>query len=145
MKFFWPILLICLVFGNTKPDEKALNRLAKVTKFLKVIDNINERKRKLQSTDDTTDGDTTDDSQISLNSSRTGINSSRLDEDMGYQTGNSKAPYQIKRFYLFHQNKDEEFFTFRMLWAFLQMRVPTSIKMRLLVLYATVILRKLED
>ena len=146
MKFFWPILLICLVLGNTKADEKDLNKLVKASKFLKVISDIKEGKRKLQqSTDDTTDGDTTDDSQISLNSSRTGIDPGRLDDDMGYQTGNSNAPYQIKRFYLFHQNKDDEFFTFRMLWAFLQMRVPTSIKMRLLVLYATGRLRNLED
>jgi len=146
MKFFWPILLICLILGNTEPDEKALNKLAKVAKFLKVISDIKEGKRKLQqSTDDTTDGDTTDDSQISLNSSRTGIDPGRLDDEMGYRTGNSNAPYQIKRFYLFHQNQGEEFFTFRMLWAFLQMRVPTSIKMRLLVLYATGRLRNLED
>jgi hypothetical protein len=146
MKFFWPILLICLVLGNTKADEKDLNKLVKVVKFLKVIGDIKEGKRKLQqSTDDTTDGDTTDDSQISLNSSKTGIDPSKLDDDMGYQTGNSSANYQIKKFYLFSQKKGDDYFLFHMLWAFLQRRVPSSIKMRLLVLYATSRLRNLED
>ena len=103
MKFFWPILLVCLVFGNTKPDEKALNRLAKVSKFLKVIDNINERKRKLQSTDDTT-GDTTDEATIG-NNTVIPINSTYANEPMERQTGNENAPFQIRDFFTYFQFK----------------------------------------
>ena len=143
MKFFWPILLICLVFGNTKPDEKALNGLAKVAKFLKVIDNINERKRKLQSTDDTT-GDTTDEATIG-NNTVIPINSTFATEPMERQTGNENAPFQIRDFYDFHQEPHEPFFSFSMLFAFIKKRIASLITMRLRIVYASRRLRNLAD
>ena len=143
MKFFWPILLICLVFGNTKPDEKALNRMAKVAKFLKVIDNINERKRKLQSTDDTT-GDTTDEATIG-NNTVIPINSSYANEPMERQTGNKNAPFQIIDFFNFDQKEDDPFFSFSMLFAFIGRKIASLITMRLRIVYASRRLRNLAD
>ena len=143
MKFFWPILLICLVFGNTKPDEKALNGLAKVAKFLKVIDNINERKRKLQSTDDTT-GDTTDEATIG-NNTVLPIDKDYATQNMSRQTGNKSAPFQIIDFFNFDQKEDDPFFSFSMLFAFIGRKIASLITMRLRIVYASRRLRNLAD
>ena len=141
MKFFWPILLVCLVFGNTKPDEKALNRLAKVAKFLKVIDNINERKRKLQSTDDTT-GDTTDEATIG-NNTVIPIDSDFAKAPMERKTGNKSAPFQIIDFFNFDQKEDDAFFSFNMLFEFIKKRIASLITMRLRIVYTSRRLRNL--
>ena len=143
MKFFWPILLICLVFGNTKPDEKALNKLAKVAKFLKVIDNINERKRKLQSTDDTT-GDTTDEATIG-NNTVIPIDSDFATAPMQRKTGNKSAPFQIIDFFNFDQKADDAFFSFNMLFQFILKKIASLITMRLRIVYASRRLRNLAD
>ena len=143
MKFFWPILLICLVFGNTKPDEKALNRLGKVAKFLKVIDNINERKRKLQSTDDTT-GDTTDEGTIG-NNTVLPMSSEEATRKMERQTGNKNAPFQIIDFFNFEQNEREPFFSFSMIFEFIKKKIASLITMRLRIVYASRRLRNLVD
>ena len=143
MKFFWPILLICLVFGNTKPDEKGLNNLAKVAKFLKVIDNINERKRKLQSTDDTT-GDTTDEATIG-NNTVLPIDKDYATRKMDRQTGNESAPFQIRDFFNFDQKEDEPFFSFSMIFAFIKKKIVSLITMRLRIVYASRRLRNLAD
>ena len=143
MKFFWPILLICLVFGNTKPDEKALNRLGKVAKFLKVIDNINERKRKLQSTDDTT-GDTTDEGTIG-NNTVLPMSSDEATRKMDRQTGNKSAPFQIIDFFNFDQKESEPFFSFSMFFAFIKKKIASLITMRLRIVYASRRLRNLVD
>ena len=142
MKFFLPILFICLVLGNTKKDEKTLNKLAKTVKFLKLIGDINERKRKLQqSTDDTTD-DTTE--EITLDSKRTPI---RI-EDARNNTKQRKignittANYHIKEFYGF-DDQGYDYFTFFMVFIF-KVRIPKWIKMRLKVIYATRRLRNLD-
>ena len=143
MKFFWPILLICLVFGNTKPDEKALNRLAKVAKFLKVIDNKNERKRKLQSTDDTT-GDTTDEGTIG-NNTVLPMSSEEATRKMERQTGNKNAPFQIIDFFNFDQKESEPFFSFSMFFQFIKKKIAPLITMRLRIVYASRRLRNLAD
>ena len=141
MKFFWPILLIFLILGNTKPDEKALNKLAKVAKFLKVIDEINERKRKLQQSTDDTTGDTTE--EITLDSKRTEITIDQAKNNTKQRKiGNiTTANYHIKEFYGFDQGYD--YFTFFMVFIF-KVRIPKWIKMRLKVIYATRRLRNLD-
>ena len=143
MKFFWPILLIFLILGNTKPDEKALNKLAKVAKFLKVIDEINERKRKLQQSTDDTTGDTTE--EITLDSNRTEISIKDAQENKKERKiGNiTTANYHIKEFYGFNQSAADDYFTFFMVFIF-KVRIPKWIKMRLKVIYATRRLRNLD-
>ena len=140
MKFFWPILLIYLVLGNTKTDEKTFNKLAKVVKF---IGDINERKRKLeQSTDDTT-GDTTD--------GKVGLDDPRREISVGEATKNNKerkkgdpnARYQIKDFYGFTQFPEDDFFKFFMIFNF-RLRIPKWIKMRLKIIYESRLLRNLD-
>ena len=141
MKFFWPILLICLVLGNTKADEKDLNKLVKVVKFLKVISDINEGKRKLQQSTDDTTGDTTE--EITLDSKRTEITEDEAKNNTKQRKiGNiTTANYHIKEFYGFDQGYN--YFTFFMVFIF-KVRIPKWIKMRLKVIYATRRLRNLD-
>ena len=143
MKFFWPILLICLVLGNTKADEKDLNKLVKVVKFLKVIGDIKEGKRKLQQSTDDTTGDTTE--EITLDSNRTEIpieeaKKNKKERKIGNIT---TANYYIKEFYGFNQSEADDYFTFFMVFIF-KVRIPKWIKMRLKVIYATRRLRNLD-
>lgn len=144
MKFFWPILLIYLVLGNTKTDEKTLNKLTKVVKFLKVFDDINERKRKLQQSTDDTTGDTTDGAVIG-NNTVLPINKDYATEKMNRTTGNENAPFHIKDFKNFKQNAIDPFFTFDMVFAFFQRTIVSLITMRLRIVYAPRSLRNLED
>ena len=142
MKFFLPILFICLVLGNTKTDEKTLNKLAKTVKFLKLIGDINERKRKLQQSTDDTTGDTTE--EITLDSNRTEIPINEATNNKKQrQTTNTNANYQIKEFYGFEQNQADDYFTFFMVFIF-KVRIPKWIKMRLKIIYATGRLRNLD-
>ena len=59
--------------------------------------------------------------------------------------GNSSAPYQIKKFYGFKQNKADTFFSFHMFFSFLRKIIASYIKMRLRILYSASRLRNLED
>ena len=144
MKFFWPILLIYLVLGNAKTHEKTLNKLAKVVKFLKVFDDINERKRKLQQSTDDTTGDTTD-GAVTGNNTVLPINKDYATEKMNRTTGNENAPFHIKDFKNFKQNAIDPFFTFDMVFAFFQRTIVSLITMRLRIVYAPRSLRNLED
>ena len=44
MKFFWPILLICLVLGNSLKDKEALHEETKDYVFLKTLNELSEKK-----------------------------------------------------------------------------------------------------
>ena len=144
MKFFWPILLIYLVLGNAKTHEKTLNKLDKVVKFLKVLDDINERKRKLQQSTDDTTGDTTD-GEVIGNNTVLPINKDYATEKMNRTTGNENAPFHIKDFKNFNQRAIDPFFTFDMVFAFFQRTIVSLITMRLRIVYAPRSLRNLED
>ena len=142
MKFFLPILFICLVLGNTKTDEKILNNLTKTVKFLKLIGDINERIRKLQQSTDDTTGDTTE--EITLDSKRTEISiDDAKNNTKQRQTTNTNAKYLIKEFYGFEQKQEDDYFTFFMVFIF-KVRIPKWIKMRLKIIYATGRLRNLD-
>ena len=145
MKFFWPILLICLVLGNTKADEKDLNKLAKVAKFLKVIGDINEGKRKLQQSTDDTTGDTTDEGQTGFNETLIPIDPSEATKPLPRNRGLTNLPYQVKKFYGFKQEYAKDFFIFFMIFQFKNVDIPRIIRMRLRILFSTRRLRNLEE
>ena len=145
MKFFWPILLICLVLGNTKADEKDLNKLAKVVKFLKVIGDINEGKRKLQQSTDDTTGDTTDEGQTGFNETLITIPTNDATKELPRNKDKTNLPYQVKKFYGFKQEYANDFFIFFMIFQFKNVDIPRIIRMRLRILYSTRRLRNLED
>ena len=145
MKFFWPILLICLVLGNTKADEKDLNKLAKVAKFLKVIGDINEGKRKLQQSTDDTTGDTTDEGQTGFNETLIDIPPNEATKELPRNRGLTNLPYQVKKFYGFKQEYANDFFIFFMIFQFKNVDIPRIIRMRLRILFSTRRLRNLEE
>ena len=145
MKFFWPILLICLVLGNTKADEKDLNKLGKVVKFLKVISDINEGKRKLQQSTDDTTGDTTDEGQTGFNETLINIPPKDATDELPRNRGKSNLPYQVKKFYGFKQEYANDFFIFFMIFQFRNVDIPRIIRMRLRILFSTRRLRNLEE
>ena len=140
MKFFWPILLICLVLGNSLKDKEALHKVTKDYVFLKTLNELNEKNknRKLQDTD-TTDG------EVSADDPPKPISAADATAPMERNKGNSSAPYQIKKFYGFKQNKADTFFSFHMFFSFLRKIIASYIKMRLRILYSASRLRNLED
>ena len=140
MKFFWPILLICLVFGNSLKDKEALHEETKDYVFLKTLYELSEKNknRKLQDTD-TTDG------EVSADDPPKPISAADATAPMERNKGNSSAPYQIKKFYGFKQNKADTFFSFHMFFSFLRKIIASYIKMRLRILYSASRLRNLED
>ena len=140
MKFFWPILLICLILGNSLKDKEALHEVTKDYVFLKNLYELSEKNknRKLQDTD-TTDG------EVSADDPPKPITAEEATEPMERQKGNSSAPYQIKKFYGFKQNKADTFFSFHMFFSFLRKIIASYIKMRLRILYSASRLRNLED
>lgn len=140
MKFFWPILLICLVLGNSLKDKEALHEVTKDYVFLKTLNELNEKNknRKLQDTD-TTDG------EVSADDPPKPISAADATAPMERNKGNSSAPYQIKKFYGFKQNKADTFFSFHMFFSFLRKIIASYIKMRLRILYSASRLRNLED
>ena len=145
MKFFWPILLICLVLGNIKADEKDLNKLVKVVKFLKAIGDINEGKRKLQQSTDDTTGDTTDEGQTGFNETLIPIDPSEATKPLPRNRGLTNLPYQVKKFYGFKQEYANDFFIFFMIFQFRNVDIPRIIRMRLRILFSTRRLRNLEE
>ena len=140
MKFFWPILLICLVLGNSLKDKEALHEETKDYVFLKTLYELSEKNknRKLQDTD-TTDG------EVSADDPPKPITAEEATEPMERQKGNSSAPYQIKKFYGFNQERTANKFTFHMFFSFLRKIIASYIKMRLRILYSASRLRNLED
>ena len=140
MKFFWPILLICLVLGNSLKDKEALHEVTKDYVFLKTLNELGEKNknRKLQDTD-TTDG------EVSADDPPKPISAADATAPMERNKGNSSAPYQIKKFYGFKQNKADTFFSFHMFFSFLRKIIASYIKMRLRILYSASRLRNLED
>ena len=140
MKFFWPILLICLVLGNSLKDKEALHEVTKDYVFLKTLNELSEKNknRKLQDTD-TTDG------EVSADDPPKPISAADATAPMERNKGNSSAPYQIKKFYGFKQNKADTFFSFHMFFSFLRKIIASYIKMRLRILYSASRLRNLED
>jgi len=140
MKFFWPILLICLVLGNSLKDKEALHKATKTYVFLKNLYELSEKNknRKLQDTD-TTDG------EVSADDPPKPITAEEATEPMERQKGNSSAPYQIKKFYGFKQERTANKFTFHMFFSFLGKIIASYIKMRLRILYSPSRLRNLED
>ena len=140
MKFFWPILLICLVLGNSLKDKEALHEETKDYVFLKNLYELSEKNknRKLQDTD-TTDG------EVSADDPPKPISAADATAPMERNKGNSSAPYQIKKFYGFKQNKADTFFSFHMFFSFLRKIIASYIKMRLRILYSASRLRNLED
>ena len=141
MKFFWPIFLICIVLGNSLQDKENLKKVGKVYMFLKTLYELRDKNlnRKLQENTDTTDG------EIGVDEDPKPIEAAAATEDLPKNTGNSSAPYQIKKFYGFKQKKEDAFFTFHMFFSFLQKLIAKVIKMRLRILYAPSRLRNLED
>ena len=140
MKFFWPILLICLVLGNSLKDKEASHKVTKAYVFLKTLNELSEKNknRKLQDTD-TTDG------EVSADDPPKPISAADATAPMERNKGNSSAPYQIKKFYGFKQNKADTFFSFHMFFSFLRKIIASYIKMRLRILYSPSRLRNLED
>ena len=141
MKFFWPILLICIVLGNSLQDKETLKKVGKVYMFLKTLYELRDKNlnRKLQENTDTTDG------EVSVDEDPKPISTTEATEDLPKNKGNSSAPYQIKKFYGFKQNKADPFFNFHMFFSFLGELIAKVIKMRLRILYAPSRLRNLED
>jgi hypothetical protein len=140
MKFFWPILLICLVLGNSLKDKEALHEETKDYVFSNTLYELSEnnKNRKLQDTD-TTDG------EVSADDPPKPISAADATAPMERNKGNSSAPYQIKKFYGFKQNKADTFFSFHMFFSFLRKIIASYIKMRLRILYSASRLRNLED
>ena len=145
MKFFWPILLICLVLGNIKADEKDLNKLVKVVKFLKVIGDIKEGKRKLQQSTDDTTGDTTDEGQTGFNETLISIPPNDATKDLPRNKDKTNLPYQVEKFYGFKSEYAKDFFNFFMILRFINVDIPRIIRMRLRILFSTRRLRNLEE
>jgi len=143
MKFFWPILLVCVIFCQAKPDMK---KVAKVLHLMKRYSQLTELERKLEDlTDVPTDDQATDSGNVTVDSPTQNISAENATAPMRRQTGNSNANYQIKSFYGFKQEREASSFSFFMIFSFIQRLIGRIIKMRLRLLYATSRLRNLED
>jgi len=117
-----------------------LHEVTKDYVFLKTLNELSEKNknRKLQDTD-TTDG------EVSADDPPKPISAADATAPMERNKGNSSAPYQIKKFYGFKQNKADTFFSFHMFFSFLRKIIASYIKMRLRILYSASRLRNLED
>ena len=141
MKFFWPILLICIVLGNSLQDKATLNKIGKVYVFLKTLYEQRDKNRKLQ---ENTDG-VSDEGEVTANSSAFNMTESEATATMNKTTGKTDLPYQIKGFYGFTQNAADNFFKFHMFFSFWKKVIAAYIRMRLRISYATKRLRNLEE
>ena len=143
MKFFLPILLICVILCQAKPDKK---KVAKVLQLMKKYSQLTELERKLEDlTDVTTDVEGTDEANVTVDTPTQNITATEAIAPMKRQTGNSSANYQIRSFYGFTQNKEDNYFSFFMIFSFIQRLIGRVIKMRLRLLYATSRLRNLQE
>ena len=141
MKFFWPILLICIVLGNSLQDKATLNKIGKVYVFLKNLYELRDKNRKLQ---ENTDG-ISDEGEVTANSSAFNMTESEATAPMNKTTGKTDLPYQIKGFYGFTQKAADNFFKFHMFFSFWKKVIAAYIRMRLRISYATKRLRNLEE
>ena len=144
MKFFWPILLICIFFCQAEPNTK---KVAKVLHLMKRYSQLTKLERKLE---DITDVPTDDEgSQNSTNGTvdepTKNINASEATKDMYRNTDNPNANYHIRKFYGFRQERDAVWFYFNMIFSYIGRRIGRLIRMRLLILYNTNRLRNLEE
>ena len=135
MKYFWAILLLCITLGNAYPNKE------RISKFLKhLIEMKKDEKRKLQTTDDTTDGG----NDNGVNAPPENITAEDAKKNMTKTTGKSGSPYQIKKFYGFKQKAEDTFFIFHMFFSFIKRKIARVIKMRILIIYTSRRLRNLE-
>ena len=143
MKFFLPILLICVILCQAKPEKK---KVAKVLQLMKKYSQLTELERKLEDlTDVTTDVEGTDEANVTVDTPTQNITATEAIAPMKRQKGNSSANYQIRSFYGFTQNKEDNYFSFFMIFSFIQRLIGKIIKMRLRLLYATSRLRNLQE
>ena len=136
MKFFWPILLICIFFCQAKQNTK---KVAKVFHLMKRYSQLTKLERKLE---DITDVPTDDEgSQNNTNGTvdepTKNINASEATKDMYRNTDNPNANYHIRKFYGFRQERDAVWFYFNMIFSYIGRRIGRLIRMRLLILYNT--------
>ena len=101
-----------------------------------------EKQRKLQ---EATDDDDDDDDGISIDEPPKNISANDAMEAMKRITGNNNLPYQIKKFYGFKQNLVEPYFTFNMIFSFINKMIARIIKYRLRILYSSRRLRNLQE
>ena len=145
MKFFCPILLICIFLCHAKPNTK---KVAKVLHLMKKYSQLTKLERKLEDITDVP----TDDEQGSPNSTNVTayddpipINESYAKEKLNRTTNKPNADYQIKRFYGFTQDVRESFFYFNMIFSFMNQLIGKIIRMRLRILYSSTRLRNLDE
>ena len=135
MKYFWAILLLCITLGNAYPNKERISKFLKLLKEMK-----KDEKRKLQTTDDTTDGG----NDNGVNAPPENITAEDAKKNMTKTTGKSGSPYQIKKFYGFKQKAADTFFIFHMFFSFIKRKIARVIKMRILIIYTSRRLRNLE-
>ena len=135
MKFFWPILLICIILCHTKPDFK---KVAKVIQR-KLEDNTD------VPTDDGLEPQNATNATESVNDPTKTINASEARAPMVRNTSNPNAKYQIRKFYGFRQKREDVVFYFYMIFWFIDRPIGEVIKMRLRILYSLTRLRNLEE
>ena len=108
---------------------------------MKIFDQ-KEKQRKLQ---EATDDDDDDDDGISLDEPQKNISANDAMAAMNRITGNNNLPYQIKKFYGFKQNLADQYFTFNMIFSFINKMIARIIKYRLRILYSSRRLRNLQE
>ena len=151
MKFFWPILLVCVILCHTKPEEKKLIKLAKILQLVKRHAQHTDMQRKLEDVTDvsTDDGETNstanDTDPGNVNNGTKNITMEQFNENMTRRTDNTDAHYKIKRFYGFKQERAASNFYFSMIFSFINELIGRIIRMRLRILYSTTRLRNLQD
>ena len=97
---------------------------------MKIFDQ-KEKQRKLQ---EATDDDDDDDDGISIDEPSKNISANDALAAMNRITGNNNLPYQIKKFYGFKQTQADPYFTFNMIFSFINKMIARIIKYRLRIL-----------
>jgi len=140
MKIFLSLLLVCAVLGELTPERKDnLRKLTQVIKEMKELAKEGkkfENARKLQETD-TTDG-------MDLEAPAKNISDEYANAPQNYAKNTTSTNYRIKGFYGFQGDKRWNYFTFGMIFSFIQKVIAKVIKMRLIVKYKSNRLRNLE-
>ena len=150
MKFFWPILLVCVILCHTKPEEKKLIKVAKILQLVKRHAQLTDMLRKLEDvtdvpSDDGESNSTNSTNVTSVDDPTTPIDPSTVNETMKRNTTNTDANYRIRKFYGFRQERNAILFYFNMLFSFFQKPIGRTIRMRLRILYSSTRLRNLQD
>ena len=143
MKVFLSLLLVCAVLGELTPERKENSRkLANTIKDMKELVREAkkfEKERKLQESTDTTDGGK------NLYEGPKNITKEEADAPQNYDQSSTSANYRIKGFYGFYQEKSNNYFTFGMIFSFINKIIAKVIQMRLIVMYKPSRLRNLEE